>query len=326
MLTDSFGRLHNYLRISLTDNCNLRCSYCMPDEQYDFAAPQALMQPQEIAFLAKIFVNAGVNKIRLTGGEPLIRKDAAIIIEQLAQLPVSLHITTNATRLHLFFDVLEKAGCKHLNISLDTLNAETFFLLTKRNQFAVVYQNLLTALEKGFKVKLNVVVMKQVNFHELPAFIQLTKHWPLEVRFIEFMPFTGNGWHQQQVATLQEIIDSLSAHFAIEAMPHIPNETAKQFKVANFKGSFAIISTMSMPFCGDCNRLRLTADGKLKNCLFSKEETDLLSALRKGLPVIPLIEQAIQTKAAALGGQFSAVLSAVSPENIYNRSMIRIGG
>lgn len=326
MLIDGFNRVHDYLRISLTDNCNLRCTYCMPEDDYSFTPPDKLIQVDEMEKIAGIFVSLGVRKIRLTGGEPLVRKDAAEIIRRLAALPVSLTMTTNATRLHDFSDLLWKTGVKSLNISLDTLDRNRYHMLTKRDQFDRVKLNITEMIAKGFHTKVNVVVMKGVNDAEITDFVAWTKNEPVHVRFIEFMPFSGNQWQRDQVFTWQEILERIQGDYAIEPLERIPQETAKKYQVPGHKGTFAVISTMSAPFCGDCNRIRLTADGKIKNCLFSSSETDLLSAFRRGEDIVPLIRGTISRKKKELGGQFTAVLDQVDAHHIQNRSMITIGG
>ncbi len=326
MILDNYNRVHNYLRISLTDNCNLRCFYCMPEEEYVFTPASQLMQIDEIEKLAKIFAANGVNKIRLTGGEPLVRKDAADIILALSKLPVTLTLTTNGTRLHEFVDVLEQANVRSLNISLDTLQAEKFQLVTRRNQFDVVMKNIQLLLHKNFHVKINVVAMKGFNDNEINDFIEWTKYTPVHVRFIEFMPFSGNRWTSNKVCTMQEILNVVEEKYSYIRLKDEKHDTAKKYMVPGHAGTFAIISTMSANFCGNCNRMRLTADGKMKNCLFSKEETDLLSALRKGEAILPLIQQSISSKAKELGGQFTADFEHIHAEDINNRSMITIGG
>lgn len=326
MLIDKFNRVHDYLRISLTDNCNLRCFYCMPDEDYEFTPASRLMQAAEIETLAKIFVSQGVKKIRLTGGEPLVRKDAADIIMRLAKLPVNITITTNGTRLHEFSSILEQAGINKLNVSLDTLDADKFLFTTRRNQFDLVMNNIKMMIDRNFHVKINVVVMKDFNDNEINEFIAWTKDAPIEVRFIEFMPFTGNKWSSNKVFSLEELLEIIALKYTFEAVPGKPHDTAKHFSVPGHKGSFAIISTMTAPFCSTCNRMRLTADGKLKNCLFSNGETDLLTPLRNGEDVLPLIEATILKKAKALGGQFDSTLNTLDALAIQNRSMITIGG
>lgn len=326
MIVDSYSRVHNYLRISLTDNCNLRCFYCMPEEEYVFTPASRLMQVHEIRQLAEIFVKEGVNKIRLTGGEPLVRKDAAEIIQTLAELPVHLTITTNATRLHDFIDVLKRANISAINISLDTLNEDKFRLITRRDQFGPVVNNIRMMLDNGFHVKINVVVMKGLNDNEINDFVEWTRNVPVHIRFIEFMPFQGNRWTSNKVVTLQEILDVIAEKYLFIRLQDEEHDTAKKYSVPGHAGTFAVISTMSENFCSTCNRMRLTADGKLKNCLFSRNETDLLTALRSGADVVGLIHQNIQKKAKELGGQFSNDFEHIDASDITNRSMITIGG
>ena len=324
MIKDNFHRIHNYLRISLTDNCNLRCFYCMPEEDYDFTPASRLMQTHEIETLSKIFVEQGVTKIRLTGGEPLVRKDAAKIILSLSKLPVELTLTTNAIRLHDFVDVLKEANIKSVNISLDTLQPEKFLLVTRRDLFHLVRSNIELLLHHQFKVKINMVVMKGFNEDEINDFIVWTMHNSIEIRFIEFMPFSGNRWTSNKVVPLHEILSTINQQYSFLPLQNDKHDTAKHYMIPGHVGSFAIISTMSSPFCSGCNRMRLTADGKMKNCLFSKNETDLLTALRNGEDVVKLIQENIMMKAKELGGQFS--VDDVNASKIENRSMITIGG
>lgn len=326
MIVDRFNRVHNYLRISLTDNCNLRCFYCMPEEEYEFTPASRLMQKDEMEGLAKIFVSLGVNKIRLTGGEPLVRKDAGEIIRALSRLPVKLTMTTNGSRLHEFVDILDESGVHSLNISLDTLQPEKFQLITRRNQFEKVYENIQLLLKRNFHVKVNMVVMKGLNEKEIPDFVEWTKHQPVHVRFIEFMPFTGNRWTSNKVFTMQQMLELIKEKYEVVKLQNEKHDTAKAYRVPGHLGTFAVISTMSANFCGNCNRIRLTADGKMKNCLFAEKETDLLTPLRNGEDIVPLIQQNIRSKAKELGGQFTTDFEHLHPEEIHNRSMITIGG
>jgi len=326
MIKDTFGRVHDYLRISLTDNCNLRCFYCMPEEKYAFAPAAKLMQADEIETIAKLFVKHGVKKIRLTGGEPLVRKDAPKILKSLGKLNVELAITTNGIRVDEMLTELLAANIKAINISLDTLIPEKFLKITRRDLFHRVRNNIDLLLKKNIRVKINVVVMKGLNDDEILDFIALTKHNNIEVRFIEFMPFSGNRWTSNQVFTLQEILMKVNSKYDIIPVQSEPNDTSIRYKIDGHLGSFAVISTMSQPFCDTCNRMRLTADGKLKNCLFSKEETDLLGELRKGEDILPLIQQTMIKKAKVLGGQFSGVFENIDASKLENRSMITIGG
>jgi len=326
MIKDSYHRVHNYLRISLTDHCNLRCFYCMPEEEYAFAPASRLMQAHEVETLARIFVEQGVEKIRLTGGEPLVRKDAGEILLSLSKLPVKLTMTTNGTRIHEFISQLQDSGIRSLNVSLDTLHRDKYLRTTRRDQFEQVLRNIRMLMDKGFQVKINVVITKGLNDNEINDFIAWTKDEPIEVRFIEFMPFSGNKWSSNQVFTWQEMLERAGETYDILPLGREHHDTAKKYRVPGHAGIFAVISTMSEPFCSDCNRMRLTADGKLKNCLFSKTETDLLTALRQGDPILPLIEQNIQSKAKELGGQFTSDFEHLKAESINNRSMIAIGG
>lgn len=326
MIADSFGRVHDYLRISLTDNCNFRCFYCMPEEEYDFSPASRLMQTDEIVQLARIFVEQGVKKIRLTGGEPLVRKDAAEIIAALGKLPVELVITTNGTRIAEMLPTFLEAGIKTVNISLDTLQPEKFLLITRRDLFHQVRSNIELLLQHKITVKINMVVMKGLNDDEIKDFIDWTKHNPIQIRFIEFMPFSGNKWTSNKMCSLDEILATIANDFTFLPVKAEPHDTAKSFMIPGHEGSFAVISTMTAPFCSTCNRMRLTADGKLKNCLFSDGETDLLSALRNNEAVLPLIHASIWSKKKELGGQLGAHFEQLDADAIKNRSMITIGG
>jgi cyclic pyranopterin phosphate synthase len=326
MLQDNFNRIHDYLRISLTDVCNFRCQYCIPDEDAQFMPNSHLMQLDEIVGIATQFVNLGIKKIRLTGGEPLARKDAADIIHALSKLPVKLTLTTNGSRIHEFIDVFKAAKMRSINVSLDTLDSTKFHQITKRNQYTQVINNINLLINHGFHVKLNMVVMRGFNDNEILNFIDWTKDLPIHVRFIEFMPFTGNQWDNEKVFTFQEVLTLASSKYQYAKLREEPNETAKSFQVNGYQGTFAVISTMTAPFCHTCNRLRLTADGKMKNCLFSKGEVGLLEALRAGENLTPLIKLCLNNKAKALGGQFEGDYHQIDPQAITNRSMIKIGG
>ena len=326
MLIDQHKRIHNYLRISLTDSCNFRCQYCMPDENIQCMPNKHLMSPDEIESLAKTFVEMGVNKIRLTGGEPMVRKEFVDIVQRLAKLPVELTLTTNGVLVHKHIDLFKEAGIRSVNVSLDTLNPEVFHQITKRNQFKQVWDNILLLLKNDFRVKINVVAISGVVDKELMDFVQATKDLPLHIRFIEFMPFAGNQWKTEKVLTAKQMLEQVEQHFDIVKLKDAPNDTAKKFKAIGHQGTFAFITTMSEHFCGTCNRMRITADGKMKNCLFGKDEMDLLGALRRGEPVLPLIQKSIYNKHAVLGGQFTKDYDQAQVDKIENRSMINIGG
>jgi len=284
------------------------------------------MQTAEIDEIATVFVNLGVKKIRLTGGEPLVRKDAKEIINCLAKYPVELTLTTNGARVHEFISDFKTAGIASVNVSLDTLNKQKFQSITQRNTFDKVWDNIHRLVDEGFHVKVNAVIMKGVNDEEILDFVEWTRLLPIHIRFIEFMPFTGNQWDNHKVFSYKEILDLVSDKYSFIKMKDGQNETAKKFKLFGHEGTFAVISTMSAPFCSGCNRMRLTADGKMKNCLFSNGEVDILGPLRRGEDIIPLIKTCLADKKEALGGQFTTNLEQIDTSKISNRSMINIGG
>jgi len=298
----------------------------MPDENVSFLPLSKHMQLNEIDFIVNEFVALGVNKVRLTGGEPLLRMDAKEIILNLSKFPVKLTLTTNGSLVHKYIEVFKEAGVKSLNFSLDTLDGNKFRKITKRNSFERVRKNIHLFIEKGFHVKVNAVIMRGVNENEIPDFIEWTKNLPVHVRFIEFMPFAGNRWTDETVFSFREILELVNSRFNIYKLKDDINDTAKKFKVLNYEGSFAVISTMSSPFCVSCNRMRLTADGKMKNCLFSKNEFDILGTLRKGEDIKPLVRHCISVKEESLGGQFTSEFESIDASKINNRSMVNIGG
>jgi len=298
----------------------------MPDEKIMCMPSSQLMSVNEIDQLARIFVNHGVRKIRLTGGEPLARKGADEIIERLSKYPVELTLTTNGVLADQYLDLFLKAGIRSLNVSLDTLNPESFFALTKRDHWHKVWRNIHLMLEAGLHVKTNTVVMKGVNEQEIVDFVALTKDLPIHVRFIEFMPFQGNQWEHEQVFPANRMLELIGEQYSFIKLLDAKHDTAKKFKVLNHVGTFAIISTMSQHFCAGCNRMRLTADGKMKNCLFSKSEVDLLGALRSGQAIEPLIQLCLDQKEKALGGQLIQDYEKIDASLLQNRSMIAIGG
>ena len=326
MLKDTHSRIHDYLRISLTDSCNFRCQYCMPDENIACLPNKHLMQVEEVEQITKTFVKLGVNKIRLTGGEPMVRKEFPEILERLSKLPVEISLTTNAVLAHKYIGNLKAAGVKSLNVSLDTLDRETFKRITKRDQFQRVWDNILLLLNEGFRVKINAVAIEGVTENEILDFVAVTKDLPLHVRMIEFMPFEGNHWNSKKVITATRMLQGVEEEYDMVKLKDEPHATAKKYKVIGHEGTFAFITTMTEHFCGDCNRMRLTADGKMKNCLFGSEEMDLLGTLRKGEDIVPLIRRSVLRKHAVMGGQFSKSYKNAEASQLKNRSMIKIGG
>ena len=329
ILTDDFGRKHNYLRISLLEKCNLRCTYCMPADGIVLSPKASLMTADEIFSIAQTFVENGVDKIRLTGGEPLLRKDFPEIISKLANLEVSLSITTNGILIDRHIDVLKQFKVKKINLSLDTLVSSKFHSVTLRNQFEKVIDNLHLLLNNDFQVKVNVVLMKGFNENEIIDFIKLTEFLPVSIRFIEFMPFAGNEWDRSKMVSQNEILSQVEASFAIDNIQKLEDEknfTARTYKIKGFQGNFGIISSITNPFCDGCNRIRLTANGKIKNCLFSNSETDLLTAFRNGESITELIYTSIKNKKKVRAGMVTVAEMDDPALHFDNRSMITIGG
>lgn len=329
ILTDGFGRKHNYLRISLLEKCNLRCTYCMPADGIALSPKTSLMTADEIFAIAQTFVKNGVDKIRLTGGEPLLRKDFPEIVSKLAELEISLSITTNGILIDRHIEVLKHFKVKKINLSLDTLVSSKFHSITLRNQFEKVIDNLHLLLNNDFEVKVNVVLMKGFNDNEIIDFVKLTQFLPISVRFIEFMPFAGNEWDRSKMVSQNEILSLVENSFAEDEIKKLEDEknfTARVYKIKNFQGNFGIISSITNPFCDSCNRIRLTADGKIKNCLFSNSETDLLTALRNGKSITDLISESIQNKKKVRAGMVTIDEMDDPKKHFDNRSMIAIGG
>jgi molybdenum cofactor biosynthesis protein A len=329
ILTDDFGRKHNYLRISLLEKCNLRCTYCMPADGIALSPKASLMTADEIFAIAQTFVENGVDKIRLTGGEPLLRKDFPEIVSKLATLNTSLSITTNGILIDRHIEVLKQAKIKKINLSLDTLVSSKFHSITLRNQFEKVIDNLHLLLNNDFEVKVNVVLMKDFNENEIIDFVQLTKFLPLSIRFIEFMPFAGNEWDRSKMVSQKEILSKVEECFSLDKIQKLEDEknfTARTYKIEGFQGNFGIISSITNPFCDGCNRIRLTANGKIKNCLFSNSETDLLTAFRNGESITNLISESIKNKKKVRAGMVT--ISEMDDPTLHfdNRSMIAIGG
>ncbi|KAI2489316.1 GTP 3' [Fragilaria crotonensis] len=279
ILTDTFNRPHSYLRISLTERCNLRCQYCMPPEGVPLSPEANLLQRDEIFKLASLFGKHGVDKIRLTGGEPLLRKNLKEIISDLRSVP-SIHqigMTTNGMTLTRQLDDLIAAGLTHVNISLDTLHESKFRKLTRRPGLDRVLQSIraaAAAFPQG-RVKINCVVVRNTNHDELVDFCNLTRELPVDVRFIEWMPFLDNGWSLQDgLVPYQEMLDIIQSssqgdNFTLQRVDDGPNDTTKWWRIAEGGlGRIGFITSMSNHFCGTCNRLRITADGQIKVCLF----------------------------------------------------------
>lgn len=327
-LTDTHGRGHDYLRISISERCNLRCQYCMPSQGVTLTPHSHLLTQDEIVRIAEIFASEGVKKIRLTGGEPLVRKDAIEIVRRLKNIPglETVAMTTNGVTLARKLPALKDAGLDAINLSLDTLRAEKFEFISRRPKAG--HSKVLEAVEKSLELgynplKINCVVMRGLNDDEILDFVELTREKAVDVRFIEYMPFDGNKWDTRKMVPYSEMLDIIQAKYSeFSRIADAPNDTSKGYKVAGWRGQVGFITSMSENFCGSCNRLRLTADGNLKVCLFGNTEISLRDCLREGHSEDQLkhfIESAVKRKKARHAGMESLA-------GMKNRPMILIGG
>jgi GTP 3',8-cyclase len=303
-LTDTFDRQHDYLRISVTERCNLRCVYCMPEEGVPLSPNRDLLTTPEIVLLSSVFVSQGVTKIRLTGGEPTVRRDIVSLMHQIGGLRAhglrELCLTTNGISLHRKLDAMVEAGLTGVNLSLDTLDPWQFQIMTRRKGFDAVQKSIARILEMnrlgaGIKLKINCVVMRGVNDREILPFVEMTREQDLEVRFIEYMPFDGNKWNKGKMFSYAEMLDLIrSEHPSLRKVQDRKNDTSKTWHVPGFAGRLGFITSMTHNFCGTCNRLRITGDGNLKVCLFGNAEVSLRDILRKSNRGEPIDEEALE--------------------------------
>lgn len=287
ILVDRFGRVHDYLRISVTDRCNLRCTYCMPAEGLQWKKPEHLLNNDEIVRVASVMADMGVRKIRLTGGEPTTRADLADLVARLVEIKgiETVSLTTNGVLFARSALLLKQAGLRGVNISLDSLHRETFKMIARRDALNQVLESIDAALQYDFEpVKLNMVVMAGVNEHEMLDFVELAKSKPVNIRFIEYMPFKGNQWDPTGVVSYATMRERIEQTYALHAMPDtfIANRVAEDFMIPGFRGKISFIASMSRSFCSTCSRLRLTADGAMKACLFYPAQAQLRELLRAG--------------------------------------------
>lgn len=288
-LVDTHGRVHRDLRISLTDRCSLRCTYCMPEQGNEWLVRTSILTVDEIVRVARVAAAAGVTTFRLTGGEPLLRPDIVDVVRRLAAVegpegPVQLAMTTNGIRLPEYLPALADAGLRRLNISIDTLDRDRFRELTRRDRLDDVLAGIAAAAGSGLRpLKLNAVAMRGVNDDELVDLVAFALDHGAELRFIEQMPLdAGHTWSRAHMVTRDEILDTLSARWALTPIPGRGGAPAELFLLDGGPATVGVIASVTAPFCGDCDRLRLTADGQLRNCLFSTSEFDLLPILRGG--------------------------------------------
>jgi cyclic pyranopterin phosphate synthase len=286
-LKDGHGRLIGDVRVSVTDRCNFRCQYCMPAEGLPWLDRDEILTFEEIARLVALLASMGVGDVRLTGGEPLVRKGFPELAGMLAGIPGihDLSVTTNGFLLERDAEALVRAGINRFNVSVDSLQRDRFFELTRRDALPRVLRGLehLASFPEAHPIKVNAVAIRDFTEEEVIPFAELARRTPYEIRFIEFMPLDADeGWTPDQVLTGAEIRAAIDAVYPLEPLPRQRSATARVYRFADGQGRIGFINPVSEPFCGDCNRIRLTAEGKLRTCLFSLNETDLRSPLRQG--------------------------------------------
>ncbi len=324
MLIDKYGRRFTYLRISLIDRCNLRCRYCFPINA-KFLPMENILTADEIIRLGRIFKDLGITKVRLTGGEPLVRKDFVDIVEGLHSIGFKLNITTNGILLGKYIEHL-KGKVEYINISIDTFSPEKYAFITRSTTkfFYTVMENLERALNSGFKmVKINTVVLRGFNDDEIMDFVEFVKDRQVSLRFIEYMPFYGNEWSPHKFVSINEIKSRIEKKYRLEPVKGY-SDVSVDFRIPGFKGLVGFIGSISSPFCRTCNRLRLTADGHLKPCLFSPFEKDLRRLLRGGARDEDIKEEIIK---AVYNKPFGHPdVDALLSKARENRVMFAIGG
>lgn len=291
-LVDSFGRRINYLRVSLTDLCNFRCLYCLPPEGLPVLPQCQLLTQTEIVRLITIIGRIGVNQIRLTGGEPLLRQDIVEIVRGLKKIETvkDLSITTNGSRLKSKVGSLKEAGLDRINISLDSLSPERFREITRSDSYQQVMEATFAALQAGFPVKLNMVAIKGLTAEEIIRFVKLARDYPLEVRFLEFMPLCGQAWGQDLFLPIAYIRSIVKEHFELEQEMPRGDRVAETFYIRDGKGKVGFIASLTESFCDRCSRMRLSSDGKLFPCLFSDAQVSVRELLRENAPEEAIIE------------------------------------
>ncbi len=327
-LIDSFGRVHTNLRISVTDRCNLRCSYCMPAENVVFVDRKELLTFEEIERFVRVVTRFGVHKVRLTGGEPLVRRDLHRLVRALRRIPAirDIGLTTNGLLLADQAEDLYRAGLRRVNISLDTLDPDRFRQLTRRDGFHKVVESIHVAKQVGFEpIKINAVAMRGLTEDDVVPLAEFARELDIEVRFIEFMPLDAeNAWERERVLFAQEIYEKVCREVKplVPRPDQDPRSPAREFEFADGRGRVAFIASVSQPFCRNCNRFRLTAEGKLRNCLFAQDETDIRAILRGGGTDDDIAEAVRRSVASKWEGHQINTARFIQPP----RAMYQIGG
>ncbi|WP_190808682.1 GTP 3',8-cyclase MoaA [Flagellimonas sp. S3867] len=328
MLIDNHNRKINYLRLAVTDRCNLRCNYCMPSEGIDFVKNNKLLTIDELSKISEVLVGQGIDKIRITGGEPFVRKDLMVLLRKLSALDGlnDISVTTNATLIGPYIDELKALGIKNVNVSLDAINKETFERITRRNQFDTVHNNLIRLITEGFNVRINFIVLEGQNEQDIVPILELMKHYNVSVRFLEEMPFNGGSKSFVGIKwNYKAILEHVSTTYPnFQKLESPPTSTSINYKINGHKGTFGIIPSFSRTFCGSCNRLRITATGDVITCLYGKPKANLRDIIRRKNEV----EEVQNAILKAVGNRAKTGFEAQEEHasTIFDNSMTSIGG
>lgn len=327
MLIDNHNREINYLRLAVTDRCNLRCNYCMPAEGINFAKNDSLFTIDELTRLSTILVSQGINKLRITGGEPFVRKDLMVLLRHLSSLEGldDISVTTNATLIGPYINELKALGIKNINVSLDAIDKATFERITRRDQYDTVHNNLMRLISEGFNVRINFIALEGQNTQDIIPILELAKHYEVSVRYLEEMPFNGGSKTFESIAwdykrILEYIREAYPDYYKLESPA---TSTSMNYKIPGFKGTFGVIPSFSRTFCGTCNRLRISATGDVITCLYAQASTNLRDILRQ-----PNSEENIQKEILkAIGSRAKTGFEAQEKyADVFSNSMTSIGG
>ncbi|MBU3024330.1 GTP 3',8-cyclase MoaA [Zobellia galactanivorans] len=327
MLIDNHNRTINYVRLAVTDRCNLRCNYCMPAEGINFAKNDKLFTIDELSRLSEILVSQGVDKIRITGGEPFVRKDLMVLMRHLSQLEGlnDISVTTNATLIGPYIDELKELGVKNINVSMDAINRETFEKITRRDHYDTVHNNIIRLITEGFNVRINFIALEGQNTEDILPMLELTKHYKVSVRFLEEMPFNGGSKTFESIAwDYKRILAYVKErHPDYYELPSPKTSTSINYKIPGFKGTFGVIPSFSRTFCGSCNRLRISATGDVITCLYAQPSMNIRDILR----VEGSTEKIKESILKAIGSRSKTGFEAQQKyKGVFANSMTSIGG
>ncbi len=327
MLIDNHKRKINYLRLAVTDRCNLRCNYCMPSEGIQFASKDTLFTTEELYRLVRIMVGQGIDKIRITGGEPFVRKDLMELLRKMAALQglEDISITTNATLIGPYITELKSLGITNINVSLDAIDKDTFERITRRKQYDTVYNNLMRLITEGFNVRINFIALEGQNTQDIVPILERMREYDVSVRFLEEMPFNGGSKTFDSIQwDYKRIFAHITSHFGgVEKLESPRTSTSINYKIRGHKSTFGIIPSFSRTFCGTCNRLRISATGDVITCLYGKPSMNLREVMRGENAEANITEQILRAVGSRARTGFEAQMA---NDTVFDSSMTSIGG